>query len=247
MENVKKFFKDIKWYEYLFVGISLVAMITLSIVFHSHIFYILSSTLGVVGVLFLTKVNVVGIFVGIVQIVFYSIISYLNGFYGEMVNNLCVTLPLYIANLITWLKNLYSKNGQVKINSSISWKEVVAAICVVVILSVGMFFVLDYFNTTMVFVSTLSFTFNTLAIYFLARRSSLNFVFYIFSNIANFAMWGTLIITTHDLSMLITLINVVVYFLLNCYGLYNWFMTRKKQENEDTSFDQIVKVLKSNI
>lgn len=93
-----------------------------------------------VGVLFLTKVNVVGIFVGIVQIVFYSIISYLNGFYGEMVNNLCVTLPLYIANLITWLKNLYSKNGQVKINSSISWKEVVAAICVVVILSVGMFF-----------------------------------------------------------------------------------------------------------
>ena len=247
MENVKKFFKDIKWYEYLFVGISLVVMITLSIVFHSHIFYILSSTFGVVGVLFLTKVNVVGIFVGIVQIVFYSIISYLNGFYGEMVNNLCVTLPLYIANLITWLKNLYSKNGQVKINSSISWKEVVAAICFVVILSVGMFFVLDYFNTTMVFVSTLSFTFNTLAIYFLARRSSLNFVFYIFSNIANFAMWGTLIITTHDLSMLITLINVVVYFLLNCYGLYNWFMTRKKQENEDTSFDQIMKVLKSNI
>ena len=247
MENVKKFFKDIKWYEYLFVGISLVVMITLSIVFHSHIFYILSSTLGVVGVLFLTKVNVVGIFVGIVQIVFYSIISYLNGFYGEMVNNLCVTLPLYIANLITWLKNLYSKNGQVKINSSISWKEVVAAIGVVVILSVGMFFVLDYFNTTMVFVSTLSFTFNTLAIYFLARRSSLNFVFYIFNNIANFTMWGTLIITTHDLSMLITLINVVVYFLLNCYGLFNWFMTRKKQENEDTSFDQIMKVLKSNI
>lgn len=247
MENVKKFFKDIKWYEYLFVGISLVVMITLSIVFHSHIFYILSSTLGVVGVLFLTKVNVVGIFVGIVQIVFYSIISYLNGFYGEMVNNLCVTLPLYIANLITWLKNLYSKNGQVKINSSISWKEVVAAIGVVVILSVGMFFVLDYFNTTMVFVSTLSFTFNTLAIYFLARRSSLNFVFYIFNNIANFTMWGTLIITTHDLSMLITLINVVVYFLLNCYGLYNWFMTRKKQENEDTSFDQIMKVLKGNI
>ena len=80
MENVKKFFKDIKWYEYLFVGISLVVMITLSIVFHSHIFYILSSTFGVVGVLFLTKVNVVGIFVGIVQIVFYSIISYLNGF-----------------------------------------------------------------------------------------------------------------------------------------------------------------------
>lgn len=247
MENVKKFFKDIKWYEYLFVEISLVVMITLSIVFHSHIFYILSSTFGVVGVLFLTKVNVVGIFVGIVQIVFYSIISYLNGFYGEMVNNLCVTLPLYIANLITWLKNLYSKNGQVKINSSISWKEVVAAIGVVVILSVGMFSVLDYFNTTMVFVSTLSFTFNTLAIYFLARRSSLNFVFYIFNNIANFTMWGTLIITTHDLSMLITLINVVVYFLLNCYGLYNWFMTRKKQENEDTSFDQIVKVLKSNI
>ena len=247
MENVKKFFKDIKWYEYLFVGISLVVMITLSIVFHSHIFYILSSTLGVVGVLFLTKVNVVGIFVGIVQIVFYSIISYLNGFYGEMVNNLCVTLPLYIANLITWLKNLYSKNGQVKINSSISWKEVVAAICFVVILSVGMFSVLDYFNTTMVFVSTLSFTFNTLAIYFLARRSSLNFVFYIFNNIANFTMWGTLIITTHDLSMLITLINVVVYFLLNCYGLFNWFMTRKKQENEDTSFDQIMKVLKSNI
>ena len=247
VEKVKKFFKEIKWYEYAFVGVSLAVLITLSIIFHSHIFYILSSSVGVVAVLFLTKVNVIGIILSFVQITFYAIISYLNGFYGEMINNLCVTLPLYVANLITWLKNLYSKSGQVKINSNISWKEIVVAILVVVIISFGMYFLLDYFNTTMVFVSTLSFTFNTLAIYFLARRSSLNFVFYIFNNIANFTMWGTLIITTHDLSMLITLINVVVYFLLNCYGLYNWFMTRKKQENEDTSFDQIMKVLKSNI
>ena len=247
VEKVKKFFKEIKWYEYAFVGVSLAVLITLSIIFHSHIFYILSSSVGVVAVLFLTKVNVIGIILSFVQITFYTIISYLNGFYGEMINNLCVTLPLYVANLITWLKNLYSKSGQVKINSNISWKEIVVAILVVVIISFGMYFLLDYFNTTMVFVSTLSFTFNTLAIYFLARRSSLNFAFYLFSNVANFIMWGTLIITTQDLSMLITLINVVIFFVLNCYGLYNWFITRKKQENEDKSFDKIMKVLKNKI
>lgn len=248
MEKIKNFFKEIKWYEYLFVIVALIVIIALSIYYNSHIFYILSSTLGIVGVLFLSKGNIVGILICITQLIFYSIISFLNGFYGEIVNNLCVTLILYIVNLVTWIKNLYNKNGQVKINPHITWQEIVIAISCVLALSAGMYFILDVFNTNMLFVSTLSFTFNTLAIYFLARRSFLNFVFYIFSNITNFIMWGTLIASTNDYSILITVINIAVYFLLNCYGVYNWLRTQREQNYEfkDASFDKIMKILKEN-
>ncbi len=242
---IKKIFSDVKWWEVVFVAISLIVIITLSVVYHSHVFYIISSTFGIIGVLFLSKVNVVGIMICIVQLIFYSIISYLNAFYGEIINNLCVTLPMYIVNLVVWLKNLFNKSGQVKINSAITYKEIVLAIFVVLILSVGMFFLLDYFNTNMILASTFSFACNTLAIYFLSRRSSINFVFYIFSNIANLVMWGTLIVTTNDLSMLITFLNIIVYFILNVYGLTNWIKTQKIQ-NRDVTFDIIKNVLKEN-
>ncbi len=247
MKKIKELFGDFKLFEVVFVVIALTVVITLSIVFNSHIFYIMSSVFGIIGIMFLAKAKVLGIVICIGQVVFYSIISYIDGFYGEIINNMCIILPLYIANLIVWFKNLFDKEGGVvKINSKVSVKEIVFAILVVAILSVGMYFLLDLFNTTLVFVSTLSFTFNTLAIYFLVRRSQINFIFYMFSNIANFVMWGIVIINQNNFSKILTIVQTFVYFLLNIYGIINWIRTKNKQ-NEDTSFDVVRRVLKEKI
>lgn len=46
MEKIKRFFKEIKWYEYLFVGVCLTIFVTLSVVFKSSIITTLSAILG---------------------------------------------------------------------------------------------------------------------------------------------------------------------------------------------------------
>lgn len=55
-----------------------------------------------------------------------------------------------------------------------------------------------------------------------------------------------MIVTTNDLSKLITFVNIIVYFILNIYGLINWIKTQKIQ-NKDKAFDIIKNVLKESL
>lgn len=232
MNKVKEFFNEIKWFEYLFMSVSLLAIVIFSIIYKFNFLYIISSVLGIIGVFFLSKGNIVGVFVCIIQLFFYSIISYFNGFYGEVLTNVFIALPLYIINIVTWIKNINSKSGEVKINSKIKTREVLLSILIISLISIVIYFLLDYFNTSFVLLSTLTFLFNTLGVYFLVRRSGINFIFYLLSNVSSILMWIFMLTQTNNLSIITTLINIAIYFVLNTYGIINWFKLEKKQNTQ---------------
>lgn len=232
MNKVKEFFNEIKWFEYLFMSVSLLAIVIFSIIYKFNFLYIISSVLGIIGVFFLSKGNIVGVFVCIIQLFFYSIISYFNGFYGEVLTNVFIALPLYIINIVTWIKNINSKSGEVKINSKIKTREVLLSILIISLISIVIYFLLDYFNTSFVLLSTLTFLFNTLGVYFLVRRSGINFIFYLLSNVSSILMWIFMLAQTNNLSIITTLINIAIYFVLNTYGIINWFKLEKKQNTQ---------------
>lgn len=232
MNKVKEFFNEIKWFEYLFMSVSLLAIVIFSIIYKFNFLYIISSVLGIIGVFFLSKGNIVGVFVCIIQLFFYSIISYFNGFYGEVLTNVFIALPLYIINIVTWIKNINSKSGEVKINSKIKTREVLLSILIISLISIVIYFLLDYYNTSFVLLSTLTFLFNTLGVYFLVRRSGINFIFYLLSNVSSILMWIFMLAQTNNLSIITTLINIAIYFVLNTYGIINWFKLEKKQNTQ---------------
>ena len=148
MEKVKRFFKEIRWFEYLFLAVCLAILIALCVVYKSSVPTALSSTLGVVSVFFITKGNVVGQIIGLVQLPFYAYISYVNKLYGEMIICFLISFPLYIIAVISWLRNLNSKGavGSVKVNIDLSLKEWLIVLVVGAIFGVGVYFLLGYFN-----------------------------------------------------------------------------------------------------
>ncbi len=56
----------------------------------------------------------------------YGYISYTFSYYGEMLTYVCMSLPMAVVSLISWLKNPYKGNkAEVTINFKITKRELV--------------------------------------------------------------------------------------------------------------------------
>ena len=237
-----KYLKKISWYEYLFLLICLATYITLSVVFKSGIIITLNALFGFLAVFFTSKGNVIGQILGIIQIPFYSYIAYSNRFFGELIICLVISLPICVTAIFSWAKNIYSSCGDIKVNTNISWKEWLMLIIVSLIVGVGIYFLLDDFNTYQVVLSTLSVITSAIAYYIVMRRNGYGFVFYIANNIFCMLLWIILVVENNDLSHIITFFNYIIYAVMNIRGIFNFI--KLKQEQNRNSFAIIMKVLK---
>lgn len=111
LESIKR----LKWYEYI-IWISSVLIISLSyILFHIESYITLvASLVGVTGLIFLAKGDVLGQVLTVVFSILYAVVAYKFRYWGEMITYLGMTMPIALAAVVTWLKNPYKK-GEVKI------------------------------------------------------------------------------------------------------------------------------------
>ncbi len=217
-----------KWYEYLYMGLILVMVTVLGIIFKSSILIVINSLLGMLATFFFVKGLNFGNVLGILQAVIYCILCFFNKYYGEIISAVCLSIPLYIMAIIYWAKNKDAKSNAIKINKKISNKEWLMSIFLVTCLSIGMYFVLRALGNANLIVSAISFGVITLAEYFRLRRYDKNFILSCLGNIISFVLW-LLIVIDGNLNYIPTIINYVVYFSLNVYGLFHWVRLKKVQ------------------
>ncbi len=75
-EKMKAFFKQIKWWEYTFMSVFIVAIVVSGIVFKSSALTIFCSLFGIVGVFFIAKGMLIGQMISIVYGALYATMSY---------------------------------------------------------------------------------------------------------------------------------------------------------------------------
>lgn len=237
MVRVKEFFKSLKWYDYVIISSLIIATLTLGLVFHSDAITILSAIMGAFGVFFIAKGSVAGQFFIIIKAIFYSIISFMNKFYGEVIISCAISIPICLATIIMWFRNLDSPNGQIKIRRKMTWKEFLIASFVCVAISVGIYFFLEHFNTRFCILSTFAFFFSLIGSYLSLRRCEYNFIFFIINNILCITMWLLLVITDNNVSQIITFVSYLINFTTNIFGIFIWIKLKKKQgeKNDGTS------------
>ena len=71
---------------------------------------LIASLIGATFLILNAKGNPLGQFLTIVFSLLYGIISYRFDYYGEMITYLCMSMPIAIIALISWLKNPYKGN-----------------------------------------------------------------------------------------------------------------------------------------
>lgn len=248
--SLKEFFAHIKWWEYIYMALIYIAMIVFGVVFNSGALVIINAIISSTAIFFIAKGMVIGNILGIGQCVLYSVISYFNNLYGEMILCLCITMPIYIASICTWIKNLRKKEKVVKVNRMLSVKEWTISIIVIACVTVGIYFLLRALNTANLIVSTVNVGINIMSGYLLIKRSEFNFIFYILNNIVSIVLWATVIAggATNNVP---TLVLFIVFLILNIIGFVNWVRLKKSQakdgeEGEDKSTLEVKQIEEEN-
>lgn len=228
---MRKIFKDWTVFEICLLITSPIIVLTVGVIFHSDALTVITSIIGIFCALLLAKGFVLGQFFGIAIVVLYSIVSFKNAFYGEMITYIVIMLPMYVWSIVEWIKHKNNKTESVEVNS-IKWQEwLIVSLCAIAIF-IGFYFLLKALNTSELVISTLSVVDNVFAVYLLARRSKYGFVSYIVNDLILIVLWG-IPVFGGNLLVLPMLINPIVNLVNDSYGVINWTKLQIKQKGDE--------------
>lgn len=209
----------------LFGSIVLVSLVAL--IFKSDLLTTICSIVGIITALLLAKGKNLGQLFGILITILYSIVSFNNKFYGEVIIYVLLMLPMYVIGIVSWIRHQNKETNTVDVNS-IDKKEWLLVSIVSIIVFVGIYFLLKSFNTNELIVSTISVVASLFAIYLQIRRSRFSFYFYIINDLILIVLWGIPVVLG-NLLVLPMVFNPIINLINDSYGVYNWKKLEEKQ------------------
>ena len=232
MKSLKSIAKYFSVGEILLWSCSVLLIIVSFCVFDRRNYLTLASSLiGVTSLIFTAKGNPIGQILMIVFSLLYGYISFVFTYYGEMLTYLCMTMPMAIFALISWLKNPYKKNkAEVKVNR-LKKGEAVFMWIATAIITLIFYFILSAFHTKNIIPSTISVTTSFLAVYLTFRRNPFYAIGYAANDIVLIVLW--ILATIENTSYLSVVVCFVTFLANDIYGFISWQKMAKKQaENE---------------
>ena len=195
-----------------------------------HLLSFCSSLVGVTALIFLAKGNPIGqLFTGAFASL-YAAVSFEQRYYGEMITYLGMSLPSALVGFFHWLKHP-SKKGASEVEVSAMTAKKWAWLCVTAVLvTAAFYFILDYFNTNNLLVSTLSVTTSFFAAMLMIFRSPYYAVAYAANDIVLIILWVSACFVS--LAYLPTVLCFVAFLLNDLYAFFNWKRMEKRQKTD---------------
>ena len=189
-----------------------------------------ASLLGVTALIFVAKGDVTGQFLTVIFSLLYALVSWTQGYYGEMITYLFMSTPAAIFSIVSWLRHPYGKDHAEVRMVHLTKKAFFTCIVISLTLTVIFYFVLKQLNTSELLISTLSVTTSLLAASLLFLRSPCYALAYATNDVVLIILWIMASIKApHSLSM----VACFLMFLLNdLYAFFNWRRLRHAQNQE---------------
>lgn len=188
-----------------------------------------ASLIGAISLIFNAKGNPFGQVLMIIFSILYGIISFTFEYYGEMITYLCMTAPMALIALISWLKNPYKGNkSEVKV-SRLKKCEPIFLFLLSLAVTFIFYFILSYFNTANIIPSTFSVTTSFIAAYLTFRRSPYFALAYASNDIILIILW--ILATTKDISYISVIVCFIVFLFNDLYGFISWLYMEKRQRS----------------
>lgn len=226
--RLKNPFKDLTKFE-LGLWITSVVVIIVSYIISGgeDVLTIIASLIGVTALIFVAKGYVLGQVLTVIFAVFYGIISFIFRYYGEMITYLCMTAPIAIMAMVSWMRNPYEDTKEVKV-SHITKKQVRTMIMLATVVTIAFYFILGWLGNANLLVSTISITTSFIASYLTYLRSPYYAIGYSANDIVLIILW--IMATIESISYLPMVFCFVMFLANDLYGYYNWQRMRKRQE-----------------
>lgn len=188
-----------------------------------------ASVIGVTSLLYNSKGNAAGQAMSIAFSLLYGFISFQSHYYGELITYVGMTLPMSIIALISWLRNPTIGNKSEVTVGEVSVLEMIILVFATAGVTVGFYFILKYFNTANLLVSTFSIATSFAAAYLSFRRCPYYAVIYALNDVVLMILWGSSSIK--DISYLSVVICFTMFSVFDIYTFINWKKMQTRQYN----------------
>lgn len=227
--KLKNPFKDLTKFELsLWLTSIIVIIVSFAISGGDDILTIIASLIGVTALIFVAKGYVIGQVLTVVFALFYGIISYYFRYYGEMITYLCMTAPIAVMAVVSWLKNPYEGTKEVKV-SHVTKKQWIIMTVLAAITTFAFYFILKAMGNANLFFSTISITTSFLASYLTFLRSPYYAIAYSANDMVLIVLWT--MATLENMSYLPMILCFVMFLINDLYGFFNWRRMRERQGN----------------
>ncbi|MGN1341375.1 MAG: nicotinamide riboside transporter PnuC [Oscillospiraceae bacterium] len=183
--------------------------------------------IGVTSLIFIARGEPAGQVLTILFSLLYAIISWKCRYYGEMITYLGMTAPSALAALIVWLKHPFQQGKPQVVVSHLTPKKLTVTLLLTAVVTAGFYFVLKFFNTAQLPVSTVSVTTSFLASALMVLRSPLYALAYAANDIVLIVLW--LLASMENISDLPMVFCFAAFLANDIYGFINWRRIRKTQ------------------
>jgi len=220
-------FRDLSRFELGLYVVSVTAVL-LSFIFSGSgdVLTLISSLIGVTALIFLAKGYVIGQVLIVVFSVFYGIISFFFGYYGEMITYLGMTAPIAVVTLISWMRHPFEGTKEVEV-SRLDAGQLTSMLLLSVIVTVVFYFILKALGNANLLFSTISVTTSFIASYLTFLRSPYYALGYAANDLVLIVLW--VLASVSDASYVPMVVCFVMFFANDLYGFYSWIKMQKRQ------------------
>ena len=211
----------------LWFGSVLLILISFFAFKNSNPLVLFASLIGATSLIFNAKGNPFGQLLMVIFSILYGIISYSFRYFGEMITYLGMTAPMAFFSLISWLKNPYKGNKSEVAVNNLCRSEIIFMFISSGIITFIFYYILKYFNTANLILSTLSVTTSFLAVYLTFRRSAFYAIAYAANDIVLIILW--ILASISNISYLSVIICFMIFLVNDIYGFISWKKMQKRQ------------------
>lgn len=187
---------------------------------------LIASLIGVTALIFVSKGHVFGQILTLIFAIFYGIISFIFGYYGELITYLGMTAPMAMLAIVSWARHPHKKTKSVEIHR-VTIRQIVIMLLISLGVTVGFYFILKAFNTANLIFSTISVLTSFTAVYLTFLRSPFYALAYSANDIVLIVLWS---LATQQNNAYAPMIICFAMFLINdLYGFINWRRIEKIQ------------------
>ena len=224
--NLVKSIKNLTRTEKIIWTASILSILVSSLLFpNPDLVSVITSALGATALIFVSKGDPLGQLMCIIFGVIYAFISFHLRYYGEMITYVGMTVPSAVWALYTWLKNPYT-DRQVKV-AEMTAKKWMLVVFGGLASSLIMYFVLGFFGTANLIISTVSVATSFMASMLTVLRSPLYALFYAANDVVLIALW--VLACIDNIGYLPMVICFIIFLVNDAYGFINWRKMKKIQ------------------
>ena len=188
-----------------------------------------ASLLGATALIFVAKGYVFGQVLCVIFASLYALISFYFQYYGEMITYMCMSAPIAVLSVISWLKNPFKGTHEVEVCRRLSKKLKIILYITAPVVTVIFYFILKALGNANLIFSTLSVTTSWTASYLLLFRSPYYAIAYSLNDIVLIVLWVTAAIKEPYCAPMI--LCFVTFLANDLYGFYNWEKMKKRQKS----------------